>query len=174
MKIIKSSLPENSRTRNFLPAGYVETYSVIVPEHSRLTPDNIFVAIWTDFPKWLQMLFKLRDWLVKPFGLKAGSSEKKFGQKFEEAIRTGNPLDLMTVPVKTADETVMRLTDKHLTAELSVHNEKLDNSQLKINIITLVHYHNVLGKIYFFLIRPFHKMIVKTITKRSLKRLMKS
>jgi hypothetical protein len=174
MKIIKSSLPENSQTRNFLPAGYVEAYSVIVPEHSRLTPDNILVAIWTDFPKWLQMLFKLRDRLVKPFGLKAGSSEKNSGQKFEEAIRTGNPLDLMTIPVKTADETVMRLTDKHLTAELSVYNEKLNNGQLKISIITLVHYHNALGKIYFFFIRPFHKMIVKTITKRSIKRLMKS
>jgi hypothetical protein len=41
MKITQSSLPENSQTRNFLPAGYVETYSVIVPENSLLTPDNL-------------------------------------------------------------------------------------------------------------------------------------
>jgi hypothetical protein len=54
-------------------------------------------------------------------------------------------MDLMTVPAKTADETVMRLTDKHLTAELSVHNEKLNNSQLKISIITLVHFHTLEG-----------------------------
>jgi hypothetical protein len=172
MKIIKSSLPENSQAKTFLPAGYVEAYSVIVPDNSRLTPDNIFITIWTDFPVWLQTLFKLRDWLVKPFGLKTGNPKKNFKQKFEEAIRGGNPLDLMTVPAKTADETVMRLTDKHLTTELSVHTERLSNNQRKISIITLVHYHNTLGKIYFFLIRPFHTIIVKTITKRSIKRLI--
>jgi hypothetical protein len=171
MKIIKSSLPENSQARNFLPSDYVETYSVIVSEHSRLTPDNILITFWTDFPEWLQMLFKLRDCLVKPFGLKAGHTPKNSKQKFEEAIRTARPLDLMTVPAKTADETVIRLTDKHLTAELSVHNEKLNDNKLKVNIITLVHYHNTLGKMYFFLIRPFHKIIVKAITIRSIKRL---
>jgi hypothetical protein len=119
------------------------------------------------------VLFK-RLACVKPFGLKTGNTEKNFEQKFEEAIRTGSPLDLMTVPAKTANETVMRLTDKHLTTELSVHNEKLNDNQLKINIITIVHYHNTLGKIYFFFIRPFHKIIVKAITKRSIKRLIKA
>ncbi|MDR1681458.1 MAG: DUF2867 domain-containing protein [Prevotellaceae bacterium] len=171
MKLIKSSLPENAQTGHFLPAGYVEAYAVIVPECSRLTPDNILVAMWTDFPKWLRMLFTLRDWLVKPFGLKAGSGGKNAGQKLEAAIRAGNPLGLMTVPAKTADETVIRLTDKHLTAELSVHSEKRTDGQRKISIITLVHFHSAAGKMYFFVIRPFHKIIVKTATKRSLKRL---
>jgi hypothetical protein len=173
MKIIKSSLPENTQARNYLPADYVETYAVVVPAHSQLIPDNLLITLWTDFPEWLQMLFKLRDWLVKPFGLKAGNAGKNFKQKFEEAIRTGSPLDLMSVPAKTANETIIRLTDRHLTAELSVHNEKLNDNKLKINIITLVHYHNTLGKIYFFFVRPFHKIIVKVITKRSIKRLMK-
>jgi hypothetical protein len=171
MKITKSPLPENSQVKNFLPSDYVDTYSVIVSEHSQLTPDNILITFWTDFPAWLQMLFKLRNYLVKPFGLKAGNIDKNFEQKLEEAIRNGSQPDfLMTVPAKTANETVVRLTDKHLTAELSVYNEKLNDNKLKINITTLVHYHNTLGKIYFFFIRPFHKIIVKAVTKRSIKR----
>jgi hypothetical protein len=40
------------------------------------------------------MLFKLRNWLVKPFGLKAGGGEENFVQKFEELIRSGSPADL--------------------------------------------------------------------------------
>ena len=117
------------------------------------------------------MLFKLRDWIVKPFGLKSDENDKNFKQKFEASIRNSGQFNLMSVPAKSANETVMRLTDKHLTAELSVRNEKSNDNMLKISIITLVHYHNMLGKIYFFAIRPFHKIIVKTMIKRSIKRL---
>ncbi|MDR1652533.1 MAG: DUF2867 domain-containing protein [Prevotellaceae bacterium] len=39
---------------------------------------------------------------------------------------------------------------------------------MKISIITVVHFHNALGKVYFFVIRPFHKIIVKAMIKRLL------
>jgi hypothetical protein len=141
-----------------LPTDYVDVFSAIVPENEHLTPDNILVAIWTDFPQWVRVLFKLRDWLVKLFGLKTGENEKDFEQKFEAAIRNSGQYNLMTVPAKSADETVMRLTDKYLTTELSVCNEKQNDNQLKISIITLVHFHNALGKIYFLLFVHFIKL----------------
>ncbi|MDR1592226.1 MAG: DUF2867 domain-containing protein [Prevotellaceae bacterium] len=171
IKITKSILPANSLAKNYLPADYVDVFSTVVAENKRLTPDNMMIAFWTDFPQWVQVLFQLRDWLVKPFGLKTNENEKDFKQKFEVAIRNSGQYNLMTVPAKSADETVMRLTDKHLTAELSVCNEKLNDNQLRISIITFVHFHNALGKVYFFVIRPFHKIIVKAIAKRNVKRL---
>ncbi|MDR1259708.1 MAG: DUF2867 domain-containing protein [Tannerellaceae bacterium] len=172
MKITRSPLPRNSLAGDFLPSDYVETYCVIVQEHSRLTPDNILIGFWTDFPGWVRALFRLRDCLAGPFGLKAAGSAESSVQKFGEVIRSGGRMYFMSVPAKTADETVLQLTDKHLTAELSVRNEKSDDGRLKISITTLVHYHNAFGRIYFFFVRPFHKIIVKALIRRSIRRLM--
>jgi hypothetical protein len=171
IRVIKSILPTNSLAQNYLPADYADIFTTIVSENKSLTPDNLLIAFWTDFSKWIQVLFKLRDCLAKPFGLKTSENGTDFKQKFEAAIRNREQFNLMSVPAKSANETIMRLTDKHLTAELSVCNEKLTNKQLKISVITLVHYHNFLGRIYFFVIRPFHKIILKAMIKRSIKRL---
>jgi hypothetical protein len=170
----ESILPVNSLARDYLPADYVDVFGTETIDDERLTPDNLLIAFWTDFPKWVQMLFKLRDWLVKPFGLKTNADEKDFRHKFEEVIRNGGRFQLMNVLVKSANEIVVQLADTHLTAEMSVHNEKSNGNRLKIYFITIVHFHNVLGKVYFFFVRPFHKIIVKTMMKRSIMKLIKN
>ncbi|MDR3366857.1 MAG: DUF2867 domain-containing protein [Prevotellaceae bacterium] len=169
-----STLPVNSLARNYLPADYVDMFGAEVHDDERLTPDNLLIAVWTDFPKWVQMLFKLRDWLVKPFGLKTNANGKDFRHKLAEAIRSGGRVQLMNVLAKSANETVVQLADTHLTAEMSVHTEKSNGNQTKINFITIVHFHNVLGKIYFFFAQPFHKIIVKAAMKQSIKKLLEN
>ncbi|MDR2139133.1 MAG: DUF2867 domain-containing protein [Tannerella sp.] len=173
-QITKSTVPVHSLARNYLPADYVDVFSTDILEDKRLTPDNLLIAFWTDFPKWVQLLFKLRDRLVKPFGLKTNENENDFKHKFEEAIRSSGQFHLMNVLAKSPNEIVVQLADAHLTAELSIHNEKSNGTQLKINFITVVHFHNVWGKVYFFFVRPFHKMIVKTMMKRSIAKLIKN
>jgi hypothetical protein len=170
MKIKKTKLPENSLVKKYMPADYSEAYEMIVGKNNQLTPDNLLIAFWTDFPVWVRWLFNLRDILVKPFGLKgADENYNSFQQKFTEMVRTGGNYKQMNIPAKSENETILQLADKHLTAELSCHIENNIDNKLKISIITLVHYHNALGKIYFAVIKPFHKIIVKTIMKRSVK-----
>jgi hypothetical protein len=172
MKIIKSRIPTDSLVANYLPADYSETYETVVDKRSQLTPDNLLIAFWMDFPGWVQWLFRLRDILVRPFGLKDGDDDYHTSRhKLAEIIRTGGSYNIMNIPSKSKNETVMQLEDKHLTAELSCHVENANDSKLKISIITLVHYHNTLGKIYFAAIKPFHTIIVRKITKRSIGKL---
>ncbi|MDR2125701.1 MAG: DUF2867 domain-containing protein [Prevotellaceae bacterium] len=174
IKVTKSILPVNSLAQDYLPADYVDVFGTEALDDERLTPDNLLIAVWTDFPKWIKMLFKLRDRLVKPFGLKTSADEKDFKHKFEKAVRNGGRFQLMNVLAKSANEIVVQLADTHLTAEMSVHTEKSNGNQLKITFITIVHFHNVLGKVYFFFVRPFHKIIVKTALKRSITKLIKN
>jgi hypothetical protein len=173
-QIISSTLPDNSSMRNYLPADYVDIFGTRVFDDERLTPDNLMITIWTDFPEWVRMLFKLRDWIVKPFGLKTSGDEKNFRYKFEEIIRNGGQYHFMTVHTKSSNEVVIQLSDTHLTAEMSVHTEKSNGNKLEIKVITNVHFHNVFGKIYFFFVRPFHKIIVKTSLRRSITKLIKA
>jgi hypothetical protein len=169
MKILKSKIPANSLVEKYLPADYSEVYETTVKENAQLTPDNLLIAFWA-FPVWVRWLFNLRDILVKPFGLKGADGDyNSFHQKFAETVRFGGIYKQTSIPAKSENETILQLADRHLTAELSCRIENISDNKLKISVITLVHYHNALGKIYFVVIKPFHKIIVKTMIKRSVK-----
>lgn len=83
---------------------------------------------------------KVRNILVKPFGLETGKVLKTEDCIIED----------------TENEAIMRKDDKHLLFYVSI--AKIGNDL--IDITTVVQYHNALGKAYFFFIKPFHKMIV--------------
>ena len=165
MKINKTTMPSGSLMENYLPADYSDVFACVTDTPKEIIPDDIMVNFWTDFPQWINALFKLRNFLVKFVGLK--SAEKDNVKELEKCIRTGEAYDFVSVPAKSGNETVLLLSDSHLKAYLSVHVES-GNEHKTISAITLVHYKNLLGRIYFFIIRPFHGLIVKSLLKRAL------
>ena len=164
MKVKKSTIPSGSLTGYYLPADYSDVYACVTDTEKAIIPDDIMVNFWTDFPRWITALFKLRDFLVKFVGLKGSDSGNM--KEFENCIRTGGTYDFVSVPAKSANETVLLLSDKHLNAYLSVHVESREG-QKTISAITLVNFNNRLGRFYFFIIRPFHGAVVKSMLKRA-------
>jgi len=168
MATIKGNIPENSLLRNHLPADYVDVYKCNVADKSNLTPDDILIHIWTVQPGWVDFLFRLRNILVKPFGLETGNNDK-FNRNLAAAIRAGGSFEMVNMLNKNDHETIMQIKDKHLTAELSIYIENMTDNRKNISAITMVHFHNRFGVAYFFVIRPFHKIIVKTLLNKSIK-----
>ncbi len=164
MVIKKTSLPLDSLAAHYLPADYTDTFVCEVDTTVQIAPDDVLVCFWTDFPAWVKMLFGLRNFLVRFVGLK-GAEDNNL-EAFEECIRTGVSYGLASIPTKNEQETVLLLTDKHLNAYLSVRIEK-NGEHNKVFAITLVHYHNTLGRVYFFFVRPFHGVIMRCMLKRS-------
>ena len=109
-------------------------------------------------PGWVVALAKLRDLLVKPFGLKTGEEIR--------AERDGDyEFDFAPVLYRSEEEIVMGMNDKHLYFRMSVLKvARNENSQLFLT--TVVRFNNVGGRIYFGLIRLFHGLIVRTMLKR--------
>jgi len=163
MKVKKSTIPSGSLTENYLPTDYSDVYALMTYTEKKITPDDIMVSFWTDFPCWINALFKLRNMLVKFVGLK--SAENDNVKELEKCIRTGKTYNFASVPAKNGKETVLLLTDKHLDTYMSVHVESKEKHKT-ISVITLVNFNNRLGRIYFFVIRPFHGAIVKNMLKR--------
>lgn len=158
MKIRKSELPRQSQAACYLPVDFHDCFTCTTDRAQTLTPDDLMVAFWTTRPKWLATLFKIRNILVRPFGLKSGEAD---AGELEEAIRNGRDYQLMSVVEKTPRETIISLEDKHLKAWFSVYIEGTESSNIYLS--TLVKFHNRLGVAYFLVIRPFHAMIVKRI-----------
>jgi len=165
MKVKKSTIPSGSLSEKYFPTDYSDVYAYETDTPKEIIPDDIVVNFWTDFPHWINSLFKLRDFLVKFVGLKG--SESNNVKEFEKCIRTGGIYNFVSVPAKSRDETVLLLSDKHLNAYVSVHVESKEGHKT-ISAITLVNFKNKLGRIYFFFIRPFHGLIVKSLLKRSI------
>ena len=162
MKVRKTEIPAESLVNRYFPVDYKDAFVYEIARESRLTLDDIMVRFWTDFPVWVNFLFRVRNFLVKFVGLKG--SKNSF-QDLEDCIRTGGQHKFASVPAKSDNETVLLLDDKHLDAYVSVYIEEALEYK-RVYAITLVHFKNRLGRIYFFFIRPFHKLIVRSILKR--------
>ena len=161
MKIHKTDIPPRSLLTPCLPGDYHDCFTYGMTCRRKLSPDDLMVAFWTTMPGWADTLFKLRNALVRPFGLQADNGDAK---QLEKAIRSGRDYRMMSVVGKTDNETVISLDDKHLKAYLSVYAEARE-----IHLSTLVRYHNRLGFFYFNLIRPFHTLVVKSTFRRIIK-----
>ena len=165
----KTTIPADSLMREYLPADYTDAYMREVTTDKTLSPDDIMTGFWTGQPAWVATLFRLRHFLVRFVGLKG--SEGQDAAAFERCIRTGGSHGIVSIPAKNARETVMLLTDKHLYAYLSVYLAA-DGPQKKVYAITLVQFRQTLGRVYFFVIRPFHALIVRSMLKRAINKVL--
>ena len=169
MKVRKTTVPTDFLVSEFSPNDYSDAFECSFKSSKNITADDIQVAFWTEPPKWVNRLFKLRDILIKPFGIQSG--EGKDFAAFAACIRSGGSHRFVSVPCKSDDETVLCLNDKHLIAYLSAKIIQSGDNK-KVVMTTLVNFHNRLGKVYFFFICPFHGIVVRMTLKYVIKKLL--
>jgi len=139
-----------------------ETYDYSDSFHKHITSDKEISEITAQLfsiPPWIKHLFKFRDVMVKPFGLK---SEKEFNKNSLNMNKL-----MFNIIEKTDCEVIMEEKDRHLNFRASVL-KTIDQNNTYIHITTLVKYNNFFGRLYFFPVKPFHKLIVKYMLKHNI------
>lgn len=107
-------------------------------------------------PRWMAALLKLRNLLVRPFGLKTSGADP------------GNlrPLiGMFPVVDETPQRIVLGFDDKHLDFRVVVDVSPIGKAS-QVTATTLVHTHNTLGRFYLAAIMPFHRLVVKTMLRQ--------
>jgi hypothetical protein len=170
IKVRKTNIDKEFIINKYLPANYSDAFECIAPLADEVTPDDLQIAFWSIEKGWVKNLFKLRNVLVKPFGLK--STDNKNISNFTECIKQGGSYHIVSVTDKSPNETVLLLNDKHLKAYLSVSISKLDNNLKRITLTTVVHFHNWFGYVYFYSIALFHTLVVKAMLGNSINELL--
>jgi hypothetical protein len=144
-----STAPENSIiTAGFGKIDYCDSYRIT--QSTSDSPEQIAEQLFK-LPKWVIGLMILRNGLVRPFGLKT-EKEPESATLFPVIDRNDN-------------EMVAGMNDRHLNFRVSI---LLDSEHSFIFVTTVVHYNNRWGKVYFLFIKPFHKIIVKSLIKRQI------
>lgn len=158
-KIIKCELPTNSLLGKY-PNQYIDAYQGTFISEKEVTVEQITLAFFYTSPQWINTLFKLRNFIVKAFGLKGSNVDVRYIKN--STVKVGQSFGLFKVFEMNQREIVLGEDDKHLNFRVSIYLEQIEK-QSNLIISTTVNYHNTLGKIYFLLIKPFHKIVVKTM-----------
>lgn len=140
-------MPTNSLIENYLPADYMDTFSREITLKQALTPSEFRKRAFCQLPKWIDRLMQLRNAIVKSIGLDTES-------RFTEMIYASN-----------ANEEIFGMPDKHLTFHVSMWCGEYKDGKQELRITTVVKYNNWFGRVYFFIIKPFHGIIVRSILK---------
>ena len=126
---------------------YTDNFTEIVRTTRPISAEELTVRFFCA-PQWIIALMKFRNAIVKPFGLK--------GEK--------NLSDL--VIVKSDSLATISKSDKHLNFVIAFMTERRMNDSLYLSVCTKVRYNNRMGKFYFSIIEPFHRLICKILLKR--------
>ncbi len=137
---------------------YADQFSVIVRTKNPVSFEDLLEITFFNDIGWVKFLFKLRNLLVKPFGLEIDILPQK--PNFND-LKEGDFVSFFQIVGLNSKEILLGGTDKHLSGWLSLEIEPL-SSLTQIKATTIVRYTNFFGRAYFFLIQPFHVLIMKS------------
>jgi len=175
MNIIRTKIPKNSLLYpNLNSYNYIDSYEGIVNDKNNVVNImDVGKAFFKPNSKWVDGLLILRNTIVSIFGLKTTKSINNTNQPDNLKFEPGEQAGLFRVFDRTNDEIILGEDDKHLDFRLSLLLAEYKNDPTKkvITITTVVKFNNWFGRLYFFPVKPFHKLIVPKGLKKSLQEL---
>ncbi|WP_159431298.1 DUF2867 domain-containing protein [Bacteroides ihuae] len=139
-------------------ADYVECYQSKASKGT-ITLESCLSTLLFE-PKWITLLYKLRNLLVKPFGLETNMESKK-----DLNAQKGEKVSFFNVLERSEREILLFADDKHLEAWLSFQYEVYQETYI-VKLATVVKFHNLMGRGYFSIIKPFHYLIIRDMLAR--------
>jgi hypothetical protein len=141
------------------PVDYLDRYQISLPAGADYTTDFLTLQVFESGPAWVDWLLRVRNVMVAPFGLHAGPLPKSRDIN-GICLSAGDKAGPFTVSHRLDNEIVIEDTDRHLDFRSSVHQCHADSREVLVSVTTAVWYNNSWGRLYFSLIRPFHRFIV--------------
>ncbi|MBI5259199.1 MAG: DUF2867 domain-containing protein [Burkholderiales bacterium] len=155
--------------RGRLPGAYFHDCHVVRVPASDTTALGHFLQVVARTPRWVNLLMALRNRTVALFGLKNLGALGGFDPaKPESAYRPGERVGIFTLIQNTPDEVLLGDDDKHLEVVLSVFKGPVDAAgQVRVSVTTVVHVHNLLGRLYMLPVTPLHRLIAPAVLARA-------
>lgn len=157
-------------TKEFLSAkdiawvDYMDAYTCTFQSHRPLVVEDIALAFSKSSTIFGRVMMWLRNRLAQPFGLKSVTKN----MKKTNAIRRGEKIGLFKVINIAENEIVAGEEDKHLDYWVSFYLTCPDEIKgiYQFTLSTSVLLHNFWGRLYFFPVRFFHKIIAQSMMRK--------
>lgn len=163
-RVTPEPLPTESKiAQAYLSIDYADAYSVELPNGATSDPHLLAKFIF-ELPSPVgNFLLKVRDALVGGFGLKTTATPRRGAEG--EAARLG----IFRIYSTSDAEIILGEDDKHLDFRVSVlcSGRQSSPGERRLTLSTVIHYHNRFGRLYFFVIAPFHRLLVQSGLRRA-------
>lgn len=136
---------------------FSDTFAITNHEDSL---QEIAMKVFGEAPPFVRFLFRLRNALVKFIGLKA-SLPPDYNVRFQP----GGYVGFFKIYDILENEIILGADDAHLNFRASIFNSREDAYNIKVT--TVVQFNNLTGKIYMFVVKPFHRLVVKQMLKNA-------
>lgn len=158
---MKAKLPTESLLFNQSSEyDYIDSF-VTALTRSDVETWELAAALFHSAPSWFDALAKLRDKMVAVFGLKVSQGNPKLAVP---PFHQGQQLGFFRVLQQSDREIILGDDDKHLIFRTSLMVSPLElGSQLRVS--TVVCTKNRLGRLYFAVVKHFHRFIVPIMTR---------
>ncbi|RUP34973.1 MAG: DUF2867 domain-containing protein [Curvibacter sp.] len=160
-------VPADSLITSFLPGASFHDANAIVVAEGHLSALDHFLQALRHTPRWVDVLMVLRNRVVSLLGLKdLGALSRLDPAKPASAYAVGERVGIFTLIRNTPDEVLLGDQDKHLDVTLSVHRAAATaGGPATVTVTTVVHVHNLLGRIYMLPVTPMHRIIGPSVLK---------
>jgi hypothetical protein len=155
MTPVREVTPEVDAGALLAGAQFIDAYRVAIGA-AGLDARQACTRMVLNWPRWIDVLLRLRNIIVAPFGLKTSG---------EGMPAPGGMIGLFPVVSETPDRLVAGFNDYHLDFRIVV-DVAGDAADRQVTSTTLVRTHNLLGRTYLTLIMPFHKLVVRSMMGR--------
>ena len=107
---------------------------------------------------------RFRNSIVRVFGLKTEMKETP-----NSDFKVGDKVGIFSIYEILNNEIIAGEDDKHLNFRVSIHREIKEKTTGSVS--TAVLYNNNFGKVYMTIVKPFHKLVVKSLMKKACRKL---
>ncbi|MGJ5024547.1 DUF2867 domain-containing protein [Bradyrhizobium sp. SZCCHNRI1009] len=152
---INETKPAVDRARWLEGAEFADAFCIVVdddPIDARTAATRMF----SRSPRWVEALLGLRNLLVTPLGLKTSGA----GDCGALGL-----IGMFPVISEKPAQLVAGLDDSHLDFRVVIDVTAAREGR-QVTATTLVRTHNLLGRCYLTLIKPFHRLVVKAMLRQ--------
>lgn len=155
--VVKVNVPASSQLlEGFARIDFADAYQVSLTR-PQLSAEEAAQAIFGHSPRWVGALMKLRGVFARAVGLK--HSDMKSGEQQRGIFR---------VQARHANEIIIGEDDSHLNFRISVLRASADDTGAQtVTVSTAVETHNALGRAYLIVVKPFHRVIARSMVQRA-------
>ena len=161
IQIIEELIPKSDKIFiSFGKVNYEDRFCLILETKKIFDVYFIIFKLIKSIPKWFKFLLNFRNAIVSIFGLKTGKIENVYENLDNLNFKQNQSIGDFFIILNRENHLIAELKDKHLDFRFSILISQEDNIT-KVSLTTIVKINNILGKVYFFLITPFHRLIIQ-------------
>lgn len=142
-------------------ANYSDVFTANFISKKHISVEEIAATIF-ELPLWVEFLLYVRDRMVSVFGLRISKAQNGIDNLKSRKCIEGDIFGMFMVVRKTENFIIFSEKDKHLDFILII-TKKQNGLNYLCSVETIVQYNNWLGRVYFFFVKPFHKLIVEKL-----------